>query len=164
MDRWPVVIKTRAAYAINQSGNSPIDDTNCPERPTASGLFCLCPGLHQGRACVSGESSAWSMTICAMPNDTPRHTPHPPALLCADTGRAIPMHPARRVFDAWAHRMRASGELGTVTVATYRTIWGVAGLAGHLAARLAERRCRSGVGFSQRPFAQPAPPPGRHPQ
>lgn len=35
------------------------------------------------------------------------------------------MHPAWRVFDAWAHRMRASGELGTVTVATYRTIWGV---------------------------------------
>lgn len=35
------------------------------------------------------------------------------------------MHPAWHVFDAWAHRMRASGELGTVTVATYRTIWGV---------------------------------------
>lgn len=68
------------------------------------------------------------LTIGAMPIDTPRHTPQPPQhdTTRTDTAAASQTHPAAlRVFDLWAHRMRASGELGTVTVATYRTIWGV---------------------------------------
>lgn len=66
------------------------------------------------------------LTICAMPIDTPHHTPPPADTPRTDTAAASQTHPAAlRVFDVWAHRMRASGELGTVTVATYRTIWSV---------------------------------------